>query len=64
MVDTLAVTLSETDLEIIGETLGNEKSKEQTHTLGDTIENAETGTRSDTLANKKAKAPLAKAWKY
>ena len=41
VVDTLAVTLSETDVEIIGDTQGNEKSKEQTRTLTDTKENTE-----------------------
>ena len=35
VVDTLAVTLSEKAVEGIGKTLGNEKSKEQTHALTD-----------------------------
>ena len=61
VVDTLAVTLSEKAVEGIGETLGNEKSKEQTHTLTDATENAETRRRSDKLAKKKAKSPLTKA---
>ena len=61
VVDTLAVSLSETAVERTGDTLGNEKSIEKTHTLTDATENAETRRRSDKLANKKAKAPLAKA---
>ena len=61
VVDTLAVTLSEKAVEGIGKTLGNEKSKEQTHALTDAKENAETRRRSDKLANKKAKSPLTMA---
>ena len=60
LVDMLATTLSETDVDTIGDTLGNVKSAEVTHTLTDTPEKAKTGRLSIKLANKKAKALLAK----
>ena len=61
LVDTLADTLLETNVETIGKTHGNVKSEELNHTLTDTLENVKTGRIFDKLANKKAKALLAKA---
>ena len=42
LVDIPADTLSETDVVTIGDTLGNLKSEQLTHTLTETLENAET----------------------
>lgn len=43
LVDTLAATLSETDVERINDTLGNVKSKELTHTLTDMLQKEKPG---------------------
>jgi len=60
LVNTLPTTLSETDVDPIGDKLGNVQSAEVKHTLTDTPEKAKTGRLSIKLYNNKAKALLAK----
>ena len=45
----LSTTLSETDVDTIGDTLGNVKSAEVKHTLSDTPEKAKTGSPASNL---------------
>ena len=55
LVDTLAATLSETDVKTKGQTLENIKSAQLTHMLTDTVIRAETRRLTEKLTNKKAK---------